>query len=433
MNSADHNTARTTPASTSDAPVSSPAASRSRRKLTTAAVAILALGGAAYLTSQVFAADDSADSTQQHAAPAAPKVTVASVEERLIVDHRELLGRVDSIETAEIRPRVSGHIQEVRLKAGQLVEKGDVLFVIDPRWYKAQFDLATAQVQSARVRVNIAEREARRSDDLLAQRAISVEEADTRTTRLAETRAELLAAEAALATARLDLEHTEVRAPISGRVSRAYVTSGNLVSGAPGNATLLTSIVSVGPVYVYADADEATVITFNRLSREGRLPTDASGRIPVDLQLGDEAGYPHRGYIESADNRLDTGTGSLVLRMVFENKDEQFVPGLSARVRLPVSAPEPSLLISERAIGTDQSQKFVLTVGNDNTVSYRTVKLGSIVDGKRIIRDGLKSGDRVIVNGLQRVRPGMSVTAETAAVASANSTDSAKPKSIALK
>jgi RND family efflux transporter MFP subunit len=406
------------------------APSRSRLPLRSALIAVALLGasGATYFTSRALAADDAAPDLT--AAPPAPKVTIAPVEERVVIDHRELLGRVDAIETAEIRPRVSGHIDEVRLKAGQLVNKGDVLFVIDPRWYQAQFALATAQAQSARVRVNIAEREARRSDDLLAQRAISVEEADTRTTRLAEARAELQAAEAAVATTRLDLEHTEVRAPISGRVSRAYVTTGNLVSGAPGGATLLTSIVSVGQVYVYADVDEATVLTFNNLSREGRLPME-NGRIPVEMQLGDEANFPHRGYIESADNRLDTGTGSLVLRMVFQNTDGQFIPGLSARVRLPVSAPEPSLLISERAIGTDQSQKFVLTVGADNTVAYRAVKLGSIVDGKRIIRDGLNSGDRVIVNGLQRVRPGMAVTAEVAAVAATPAAE--KPAALALK
>jgi RND family efflux transporter MFP subunit len=356
-------------------------------------------------------------------------VTVASVEQRVIIDHRELIGRVDATETAEIRPRVSGHIAEVRLQAGQIVNKGDILFVIDPRWYRAQFALATAQAESARVRVSIAGREARRSDELLAQRAISVEEADTRSTRLAEARAELLAAEAAVVTARLDLEHTEVRAPISGRVSRAYVTTGNLVSGAPGSATLLTSIVSVGEVYVYADVDEATVLTFNRLSREGRLPTE-NGRVPVELQLSDEKDFPHRGYVESADNRVDPATGSLVVRMVFPNTDGEFVPGLFARVRLPVSAAESTLLISERAIGTDQSQKFVLTVGDDNTVAYRAVKLGPIIDGKRIIREGLKPSDRVIVNGLQRVRPGMAVTAETAVVAEISAN---QPATIALK
>jgi len=381
----------------------------SRHPLQFALLALVVAGAGAglLLMPQARAADAKA------AAPAAPSVTVASVEQRNVIDQRELLGHVDAIETVELRPRVSGHIDEVRFQSGQLVNKGDVLFVIDPRWYRAQFDLATAQVERARVQAGNAQREARRSDALLAERAISAEEADTRTSRLAEANAALLAAQAALDTARLDLEYTEVRAPISGRVSRAFVTTGNLVSGTPSDATLLTSIVSVGDAYVYADVDEATVLTFNRLSHEGRLVTE-NGRIPVQMQLGDESGFPHHGYVESADNHIDPATGSLVLRLIFPNPEGKLVPGLFARVHLPVSAPQPVLLISDRAIGTDQSQKFVLTVGADNTVAYRPVILGSIVDGKRVIRDGLHPGDRVIVNGLQRVRPGMTVVAELA-------------------
>ncbi|MEO7598130.1 MAG: efflux RND transporter periplasmic adaptor subunit, partial [Opitutus sp.] len=368
---------------------------RFSRALRLSALAVLILGasGATFFASRAFAADKS--SAAPAAAPA-PKVTVAPVEERTIIDQRELLGRVEAIESVEIRPRVSGHIDQVRLQAGQRVRKGDVLFVIDPRWYQAQFDLATAEVESAKVRVSIAEREARRSDGLLSEHAISVEEADTRTSRLAEARAQQLAAEASLATARLDLEYTEIRSPIEGRVSRAYVTSGNLVSGAPGNATLLTTVMSDGEVYVYADIDEATVLTFNRLSREGRLQTE-NGRVPVTMQLSDENSFGHRGYIESADNRLDRATGSLVLRMVFANPEGQLLPGLSVRVLLPVSSPERTLLISERAIGTDQSQKFVLTVAKDNTVAYRSVKLGANIEGKRVIREGLNAGDTIIV------------------------------------
>jgi len=330
-------------------------------------------------------------------APAATKVTVAPVEEKLVTELEEITGRIDAKETVELRARVSGHLEAVHFAAGQLVKKGDVLFTIDPRWYQAQFDLASA-------RAEVAEREAKRADDLLAAAAISNEEAEARRARAAEARADL-------ATARLDLEHTEVRAPIDGRVSRAFVTAGNLVNGAPGGATLLTTIVSVGESYVYADLDESTLLKFNRLLRGNTLALQ-NGRIPVDLQLADETGYPRRGYIESADNRVNSETGSLILRMVFPNDDDALVPGLFARVRVPVSAPTQTLLVSERSIGTDQSQKFVLAVDKDNVVAYRTVKLGAFVNGKRAVRDGLQAGDQVIVNGLQHVRPGMTVAPE---------------------
>lgn len=384
--------------------------SRFRPVVPLVTIAAIALGGFALVRSRPAAAN-----AANGGPPPAPKVTVSEVEQRTVTDHRELLGRVESQETVEVRPRVSGHIAEVRLQAGQLVKQGDVLFIIDPRWHRAQFDLATAAVERAKVRLRITEREAKRSDGLLASKTISIEEADTRTSRFEEARADLLAAEATLASAKLDLEYTEVRAPISGRINRAYVTAGNLVSGSPGSATLLTSIVSVGEMYVYADVDEATLLSFNRLSREGRLVQE-NGRVPVEMQLSNETAFGHRGYIESAENRLDTGSGSLVLRMVFPNPDNALIPGLSARVRLPVSAPQPALLVSERAVGTDQSQKYVLVVAGDNKVAYRSVKLGPLLDGKRIVRDGLSTGDRVIVNGLQRARPGMTVDPETTPV-----------------
>jgi RND family efflux transporter MFP subunit len=361
-------------------------------------VASLALvgGGLVYATARLTATEPAAA-----AAPAmpAPKVTVAPVEKKLLVDYEEITGRVEATETVELRARVSGHLDGVHFQASQLVQKGDVLFTIDPRWYQAQFDLASAHAE-------VAESEAKRAGDLLAASAISNEEAEARRARAAEARA-------ALATARLDLEHTTVRAPISGRISRAFVTEGNLVSGSPGNATLLTTIVSVGDAFVYADLDEASVLKFNRLAREGRLATE-NGRVPVDLQLADESGYPRHGVIESTDNRLNPATGSLVLRMLFPNADAALVPGLFARVRVPVSVPQPALLVSERAIGTDQSQKFVLAVTKDHTAVYRTVKLGASSGGKRVILSGLEAGDQVIVNGLQRVRPGMTVDPETA-------------------
>lgn len=359
------------------------------------------------------------------ATPPAPKVTIAPVEEKLIVEYQELVGRVEAKETVELRPRVSGHIEEVRFEAGQLVNKGDVLFVIDSRYYAAELAAREGRANQAKAHADVAEREAKRAEDLLRARAISTEEAEARRSRFAEAKAAALAAEADLASTKLDLEHTQVRAPISGRVSRALVTRGNLVSGAPGSATILTTIVSVGDAYVYADVDEATVLKFTRLQREGRIPTE-SGRVPVDMQLGDENGYPRHGYIESADNRLNASTGSLVLRMVFPDSAGALIPGLFSRVRLPVSAPQKTLLISERSIGTDQSQKFVLTVTSDKKVAYRTVKLGPIVSGKRIVRDGLRPGDQVVVNGLSRIRPGMTVAPE-GAVAETTPNSESKP------
>lgn len=363
----------------------------SRRAGVFAAGVLLAGGIAAWSLTRATAAETSKPAA---AASAAPKVTVAVVEEKLLADYDEITGHVEAAETVELRARVSGHLDAVHFQAGQLVKKDDLLFTIDPRWYRAQFDLATA-------RAEVAEREMKRADELLAANAISGEEAEARRARAAEARA-------VLATAKLDLEHTEVRAPIAGRVSRALVTEGNLVSGSPGNATELTTIVSVGDAFVYADIDETTFLKFNRLSRENRLVTE-NGRVPVDLQLADETGFPRHGYVESSDNRLNPMTGSLTLRLVFPNADGALVPGLFARVRVPVGTPQPTLLVSERAIGTDQSQKFVLAVGADHMIAYRTVQLGAALDSKRIIRTGLHAGDQVIVNGLQRVRPGMAV------------------------
>jgi RND family efflux transporter MFP subunit len=343
-------------------------------------------------------------------APPPTAVTVAPVQQEEIVEWEEFTGRTEAVERVEVKPRVSGYIQKVRFQSGQLVKKGDVLFEIDPRWQKAEFDRRAAEYEQAKVRLAAAEREAKRTKDLLANKAISAEEGEQRQAKFEEAKAGLLAAEAARDLVKLDLEHMEVRSPIDGQVSRAFVTEGNYVSGMAGSGTLLTTIVSVNPIHVYADVDENALLKFNALARANKLISNDEGKVPVELQLADENGYPHRGYIESFDNRVDATSGSILLRAIFPNTEGRIVPGLFARIRIPGSEKHQAILIDERAIGTDQAQKFVLTLSPTNTVEYRSIKLGSIVNGKRIVREGLATGEQIVVNGLARVRPGMPVT-----------------------
>ena len=358
---------------------------------------------------------------QQRGPMPAPLVTVAPVEPQEIVEWQEFTGRTAAIENVEMRPRVSGYIDNVKFQSGQLVYKGDVLFQIDPRLPKAELDRRDADYQQAKVKLDIAEREARRTAQLLANNAISAEEGEQREARFQEAKAALLSAKAARDSAQLDLEFTTIRSPINGRVSRALVTEGNYVSGVAGNATLLTTIVSIDPIYVYADIDENSLLKFNVLAHEGKLVRNSDGKIPVELQLADENGFPHRGCVESLDNKLDAGTGSILLRAIFPNPDARIVPGLFARIRVPESEKHPAIMIEETAIGTDQAQKFVLTLTASNTVAYQPVKLGPLWQGKRLVREGLQPGDQIVVNGLARVRPGMPVQPQQA-VAAAPST-----------
>lgn len=348
--------------------------------------------------------------------PPPPVVTVASVEQREITEWQEFTGRTEAVEAVEVRPRVSGHIQDVRFQSGQLVKRGDVLFVIDPRWYQAEFDRRQAEYEQARVRLENAERMAARAARLLASRAISSETADTSESQFQEAKAALLAAKSLMEFARLDLEFTEIRAPIDGRVSRALMTAGNYVIG---GSSLLTTLVSVDPIFVYADVDENSLLKFNALAGERGAAGDR--KIPVELELADEQGFPHRGSVESFDNRLDPNTGTILLRAIFPNPEGRIVPGLFARIRVPTSGKHSAYLVEESAIGTDQSQKFVLALGDGNTVEYRKVKLGPSIDGKRIVREGLRAGEKIVVNGLQRARPGLPVSPQEQTVRSSNS------------
>ncbi|MDB6066866.1 MAG: rane protein [Pedosphaera sp.] len=362
------------------------------------------------LAATVILSSGCSRTTAAQQGPPPPAVTVAPAQQQQIVEWAEFTGRTEPVESVEVRPRVSGYIQEVRFHSGQLVKKGDVLFVIDPRWHQAEFDRRQAEAERAKVQLENARREADRTAQLLANKAISTEDADGRVSRFQEAKAALLAAEATLDSVKLDLQYTEVRAPIDGRVSRAYLTEGNYVSGVSGTTTLLTTIVSVDPIYVYADVDEDSLLKFNALAQAKKLETSEDGGVPVELQLADESDFSHRGHIESFDNRLDPNTGSILLRVVFPNTDGRIVPGLFARIRVPLSERHAAILVTERAIGTDQAQKYVLTLTTTNTVAYQAVKLGPVIDGKRIVRTGLAEGQKIVVNGLQRVSPGMAVT-----------------------
>lgn len=342
-----------------------------------------------------------------------PTVTVVPAATQELVETQELTGRVDPVESVEIRPRVSGYLMEIRFQSGQRVNKGDILFVIDKRPKQAALDRLTSDLERAKVKLEKAERDAVRATRLLASKGISKEEADEREWNVLDARAAIGSASAALETARLDLDFCEVRSPIDGRVSRALVTVGNNISGVDGFTTLMTTVVSVDPMYVYADVDEATLLRFRQLEREGKLPRNQNGKIAVELGLTGEEGFPHQGYIESFDNRVSADTGSILLRALIPNSDEHLVAGLFARLRVPVGERKPFILVNERAIVSDLGQKLVMTVTSSNTAAFRTVKLGGSVGMDRIIREGLEPGDLVIINGLQRVlQPGMPVKAE---------------------
>jgi len=338
--------------------------------------------------------------------PPAP-VTLETVEQRQLVEWEEFTGRVEPVETVELKPRVSGYITEVHFQAGALVKKDDVLFTIDQRPFETRLRATKAEVQRAEANADAMESEFKRVKELLEKKAIAPEQAEARTSAHLQAKAELDAAEAAQRSAEIEFEHSSVKAPISGRISRAITTTGNYVTA---GMTLLTTIVTVDPVYVYTDIDENSLLKLQALQRDKKLFTNGDGRVPVELQLSNETSFPHQGHVESFDNRLNASTGSMVLRAEFSNSDGMLTPGLFARIRLPMTAKYAALLIDETCILTDQANKYVLGVDEKNLSVYKPVVIGPAIDGKRIIRSGLKAGEKIIVNGQARLpMPGMPV------------------------
>ena len=341
----------------------------------------------------------------QQAPPPPPQVTVASVIERDVTDWDEFTGRLQAVDSVDIRPRVSGLVSAVRFSEGAIVRKGDLLFQIDPRPFQAEVDRLQAELDRARATVRRGDSELERAERLRRENAISNEEHDRRAAFAQESAAQVAAVEAALRAAALNLEFTRVTSPINGRVGRAIVTEGNLVSSGPPEATLLTTVVSLDPVYAYFDADEQVYLKYTTGGARNRGSIDRH----VQMALANEEGYPHDGRLDFLDNQLDSGTGTIRGRAVFHNTEGLLTPGLFVRLRLTGAGSYHGLLIQDRAVGTDLSKKFVYVVSSENQVEYRPVTLGPIVGGLRVVRSGLKAGEPVVVNGLQRVGPGAPV------------------------
>ena len=375
----------------------------------------LSLGAAGLLALAVLAGCSGGQAAEQ--APPPPEVGVAEVLVRPVSQWDEYSGRIEAVETVELRPRVSGYIEKVNYREGQEVKKGDVLFVIDDRSYRAELARAEAALRRARAQAELARSEAERARRLVEEQAIATETYEQRRAAAEQARAELTAAQAAVDAARLDLEWTRVRAPIDGRAGRALVTAGNLV-GAGDAASVLTTLVSLDKVHVHFDADEHSFLRYAELARRGQRPSERDGGLPVQVALAGEEGFPHTGTVDFLDNQVDRGTGTIRVRAVLDNRDRRFTPGLYARVRLPGSGRFDAVLVDDRAVLTDQDRKYVYVVDGEGRAQRRDIRIGRLADnGLRIVEEGLQAGDRVIVSGVQKeFFPGMPVQARPVAM-----------------
>ncbi len=369
-----------------------------RRVVLAAALAGLLLTGGG-----IAAYSARADVPAAPAAAQAAQVDTAEVIHRAITDWQEFSGRLEAVDRVEIRPQVSGILTQVHFKDGAAVRKGDVLFTIDPRPFAAEVARAEAQLAATEARVAYTASDLARSERLIADNAVSRRDLEEKQNAARDAAAGVQAARAALRIARLNLDYTTIKAPIDGRMSRAEVTIGNLVSTTGGPA--LTTLVSSDRIYAAFDVDEQTFLKSVNPAR-----TAKGTSLPVHLGLADNDGYSTQGRIHSVDNRLDTTSGTIRVRAVFDNPDGRLVPGLYARIRLGSDTPREAVLIDDRAVGTDQDKRFVLVVGDGNRAAYREVRLGKLQDGLRVVEDGLKPGEHIVVNGLQRIRPGDPVT-----------------------
>ena len=338
-------------------------------------------------------------------------VTVSVPIEREVTDYSDQTGRTSAVDTVEVRARVWGYLEKVNIKEkeGALVKRKDVLFEIDPRTYQAKVSQAEGNLDSGEAKLKRLELELKRAEGLVKKQTVSQQEYEKALYDRDQAAADIVTLKANLKQAKLDLEFTKVTAPVDGRVGRALVTEGNLVQSGESGGTLLTSLVSVHPMWAYFDVDERTVLRVRGLIREGKAKSARDVPLPVFLGLANEQGYPHEGTIDFVDNQVNPKTGTLKVRGRFDNKDEALAPGYFVRIRVPIGFPHKAFLISDRAIDTDQGKKIVYVVDNEKKVGIRPVRLGNLHYGLRAIEDGLKSGDRVIVTGLQQVRPGLVV------------------------
>lgn len=336
--------------------------------------------------------------------PRAPEVLVGTPLVRAVTDYEVFTGRTESSERIDIRARVTGYLDKAYFLDGAMVKQDDVLFLIDPRPYAAEVNRAEANLAQAKARLTRIERDFARAQPLVNRGTISREEFEKIIGDRDEAKAAVGVAESGVELAKLNIQFTEVRAPFAGRVSRRLVDPGSLVKA---DETVLTSLVALEPMFVYFDVDERTLL--RQLLGTGKLDTNSMDRLAISIGLSDEDGFPHAGVVNFVDNKVDPNTGTMWMRGEFVNPARTIKPGIFSRVRFPISKSYEAILVAEQALGADQGQKFLYVVGDDNTVSYRPVKVGRLHDGLRVILDGLKPEERVVVNGLQRVRPGAAV------------------------